>query len=321
MKYAVIGTSAIAKEFVAAAAGSGLDLAGVCSRSAGRGTAFAAEIGQPGLTVYTGPDALADAQDIEAVYIASPNICHFEQCGRMLRAGKHALCEKPLALNPQELTDLQALAAQHRRVLMEAIMYLHTPARRAVAEALPRLGRVTGVQFDFSQRSSRLDRLLAGELPNVFNPALGGGALNDLGVYCFYPLLDFFGEPEALIAAHLRHDAPGAADTSGAALLRYRDFDAVLNWSKSGQSRGVSQIIGENGTICIGSISQFQGVALHDRDGNATPLSEPMSKVEVMHYEAHAFCQQCLTATAAQPTALAQRVAQWMEIIRKGSAK
>ena len=324
MKYAVIGTSGIAKEFVAAAEGSGLVLVGVCSRSAGRGAAFADEIGQPGLPVFVGLDALAAAQDIDAVYVASPNICHFEQCKKILQTGKHVLCEKPLTLSPHQLTELQSLAAEQGLILMEAIMYLHTPMRHAVWEALPCLGRIRSVQIDFSQRSSRLNRLLAGEMPNVFNPTLGGGALNDLGVYCVYPLLDFFGEPEAVIASHLRYDSPGAADTSGTALLHYRDFDAALSWSKAGQSRGVSQIIGENGTLSIGSISQFQGVTLYDREGNATLLNDPMSKVEVMRYEAAAFYRQCHSQTneVSYETAseLALRVNRWMENIRLGNA-
>ncbi len=327
VKYAVVGTSLITQEFIAAAAGTGLVLAGVCSRSAERGAAFTAALNRPDLRVYVGIDALTSQDEIAAVYIASPNVCHYAQCDRMLRAGKHVLCEKPLAVSSKELMALQTLALQCGLVLMEAIMYLHTPMRRAALEALPRLGRITGVQIDFSQRSSRFDRLLAGELPNIFNETLCAGAFNDLGVYCVYPLLDFFGEPEALLTARLRQNYPGAADTSGTALLRYPDFDAVLTWSKTGQSCGVSQIIGERGTLCIRSISQFQGVAFNAQDGTVTVLDSPLTKPEVMRYEAQAFYQLCCgegaisQVTYGEASALALRVASWMELIRKGSAQ
>jgi predicted dehydrogenase len=322
MNYAVVGTSAITKEFIAAAEQTPLHLAGICSRTARRGADFAGEIGQPALPVFVGTDALA-ASGIPAVYIASPNASHYAQCAQLLSAGKHVLCEKPLTVSVQELEQLQQLAATRGLVLMEAIMYLQTPQRQAVLAALPRLGRINGVQIDFSQLSSRYDALLAGALPNIFNPALRAGAFNDLGVYCLYPLLDFFGVPAALHSARLRYDFSGAADTSGTALLRYEGFDAALTWSKTAQSRGVSQIMGERGTLTIRSISQCQGITFYDRAGTPTALDSPQSKPEVMRHEALAFYNAILgrDLPVAYPAAaaLALQVCRWMDAIRKGS--
>ena len=148
---------------------------------------------------------------------------------------------------------------------------------------------------------------------------MAAGAWNDLGVYCVYPALDFFGDPADLAAQ--MHMLSTGADGAGVALLRYPGMQVTLTWSKLGQSRGVSQIMGDNGTVTIRSISQFQDVTLYDRHGNAHALAQPLQKFEVMRYEAQAFCDYILGRTAAVPyeeaAGLALRVARWMERARR----
>jgi predicted dehydrogenase len=316
--YAIVGTSWISEEFCAASLFADMVLRGICSRSREKGLAFAEKIGQPDAPVYTSIEELAAAPDIEAVYIASPNSFHAPQSETLLRAGKHVLCEKPITASPGDLEKLQALAQTRGLVFMEAIMYLHTPARAAVKAALPELGEITGAHFDFSQLSSRYNELAAGGVPNVFSAAMQGGALNDLGIYCAYPALDFFGPPiDVQSQAHLLSTG---ADGAGAALLRYPGFTLTLTWSKLGQSRGVSQIMGTKGTLAIRSISQFQGVTFHPRDGEAQELAAPLQKHEVMQYEARAFCDYITGRPAAvsyeEASGLALAVARGMEVIR-----
>ena len=303
--YAILGTSWISDAFHAASLGAGLVLSGVCSRTKN--------------TAYSSVEALAAAPDIRAVYIASPNSFHASQSETLLRAGKHVLCEKPITTHPGDLARLQAFARSNGLVYMEAIMYLHTPARAAVKEILPRLGEITSAHFDFSQLSSKYDALAGGALPNIFNPAMGTGAFNDLGIYCVYPALDFFGPPEAIQAQ--THLLSTGADGAGAALLRYPGFPLTLTWSKLGQSRGVSQILGTRGTLTIRSVSQFQGVTFHPREGEARELAAPLQKHEVMRYEAQAFCDYIEGRASAVPyeeaSALALSTAQTMQDIRE----
>ena len=314
INFATIGTSWIAEEFYAASQGTELVLAGVCSRNAQRGRDFAHKLGNPDIAVYTSAEDLAQDENIRAVYVASPNSCHASQCETLLQHGKHVLCEKPITVTPQELKHLQALAKQQGLIFMEAIMYLHTPARQAVKQALPALGNITTAHFDFSQRSSRYDALLAGELPNIFNPALAAGAFNDLGIYCVYPALDFFGQPEHISAAmHMLHTG---ADGSGTAMLTYPDKLVTLTWSKLGQSRGVSQIMGNAGTLTIQSISQFQGIMLGEQS-----LAQPLQKHEVMRYEAQAFCDYILGRTSRvsykEASTLALQASEFMQQVRE----
>jgi len=319
--FAVIGTSQITEIFHAATQGTDLALAGVCSRNAQRGQAFARKLGCPEAEIFTSVEDLACADSIQAVYVASPNNCHAAQCEILLQHGKHVICEKPITARPSELEYLQSLAKQRGLVYMEAIMYLHTPARQAVQKELSMLGNITSAHFDASQLSSRYDALRAGELPNIFNPALAAGGWNDLGVYCAYPAMDLFGMPENITAAI--HMLRTGTDGAGCATLQYPDKIVTLSWSKLGQSRGVSQIMGDEGTLTIESIIQFQGVVLHDRAGNRRKLAQPHSKPEIMRYEAQAFCDYILGRPARvdynEASALALQVSEFMEEVRRAA--
>jgi len=317
--YAILGTGWISEEFYAASLCSELVLSAIYSRNEESGRAFLRRIGRPEAPVYTSIEALCAAPGIEAAYVASPNCLHAAQSEALLRAGKHVLCEKPITTCPQELEALQALARSQGLVYMEAIMYLHTPARKAVKALLPALGEITGVHFDFSQLSSKYDELAAGvNLPNVFNPAMAAGAFNDLGIYCVYPAMDFFGLPLGIQAE--TNLLPSGADGAGAALLRYPGFTLTLTWNKLGQSRGASQIMGTRGTIAIRSISQFQGVAFHPRSGEPRTLDVPLQKHEVMESEARAFCDyisgRSIDVSYEEASGLALCVARAMERIR-----
>lgn len=259
MHYAVIGTGWIVDSYIQGAALTGKwELAAVCSRSREKGLRFGSNYGIS--TVYTSVEELAADSAVEAVYVASPNRFHYEQSKLLLNAGKHVLCEKPITVSPEECEELQQLAAAKGLIYMEAIMMLHLPQRQAVLDALPQLGRITSAHFDFSQLSSKYPALLRGELPNIFNPKMATGSLMDLGVYCVYPALDWFGEPEKITAS--ARFLPTGADESCTAIFEYPDKLLTLTCSKTGQSHLGSEILGDRGTLVIESISKLTGIRL-----------------------------------------------------------
>ena len=259
MHYAVIGTGWIVDSYIQGAALTGKwELAAVCSRSREKGLQFESNYGIS--TVYTSVEELAADPAVEAVYVASPNRFHYEQSKLLLNAGKHVLCEKPITVSPEECEELQQLAAAKGLIYMEAIMMLHLPQRQAVLDALPQLGRITSAHFDFSQLSSKYPALLRGELPNIFNPQMATGSLMDLGVYCVYPALDWFGEPEKINAS--ARFLPTGADESCTAIFEYPDKLLTLTCSKTGQSHLGSEILGDRGALVIESISKLTGIRL-----------------------------------------------------------
>lgn len=285
MRYGVIGTGWIAKSYIdGARLLTNSEFSAVYSRTEESGNKFAKENGIE--KVYTDINEFAKG-DFDAVYIASPNRLHYEQSKLMLENGKHVICEKPITVEPEELIELQTLAEEKKLIYIEAIMYMFNPARELLKEAVSKIGKITSVHFDFSQLSSKYPAYAAGELPNIFNPALATGCLMDLGIYCVYPALDLWGMPEKTTAC--AHFMESGADGSGNAALLYTDKLVNLTYSKLGQDRLGSQIFGDNGTITIESISKLTNIKLIDKSGNATEIIGDVKKEKLMGYEAVAF--------------------------------
>lgn len=286
MRYAVVGTSGITSLFVTAAKQTGrYTLAVVCSRSAERGAAFAEKHGAE--AVVTSIEQLAVRDDVEAVYVASPNALHAAQTETLLRAGKHVLCEKTATVTAEEARRLHALADERGLVYREALMGFYLPERQRIREMLPTLGRISYARFEFSQRSSRYDAYLRGERVNIFDPTLAAGGLMDLGIYCVYPSLDLFGKPSAMHtrATLLRTGVDGC----GVSLWEYPEHTVEIVWNKTGQQVAPSTIIGDNGTLTIGLMSQLGDVKVHRADGTVEVLSVPRDHASSMTFEAAAF--------------------------------
>lgn len=179
LNFAVIGSGWITDEYIMGAVDTGLwRLSAVYSRTQERGQAYAEKHGAE--HVFTDLHEMARAGTYDAVYIASPNVLHYEQCKLFLEHKKHVICEKPLCAQGDKAAELFHIAEENGVVLMEAIMYLHLPQRKILEDALGQIGTVSMVKIDFCQRSSKLDAYLKGDLPNIFNPAMETGALMDL---------------------------------------------------------------------------------------------------------------------------------------------
>ena len=282
-RYVTIGRSWITDAFIEGAARTGKwELYGVYSRSRQDGEAFAARHGV--FRVYPSIAEVAADDRVDGVYVASPNVCHVAQCRELLQAGKHVLCEKPLAAHAADVRELQQLAAERGVVYLEAIMYMHTPARDILRDAVARTGRVSVARLDFCQRSSKYDAYRAGSLPNIFNPAMETGALMDLGVYCVYPAVDLFGPPQEVVA--LATLLESGADGAGSALLRYPDKQVVLTYSKTAESGIHSEFAGDAGTVTVGSISKVADIAFVPTGGTPQTLAGDEERAVLMGHEA-----------------------------------
>ena len=282
LKYSVIGTSWITKSFIDGAnLYEGLSLDGVYSRSFEKGRAFAEETGAK--RVFTDFNDLASS-DTDLVYVASPNVCHYEQCKTLLLNGKHIICEKPITITAEEFIELCNIANERNLVYFEAIMYMHTPLRQVLKKAVSKIGKIRSATIDFSQLSSKYQALKNGELPNIFNPEMKTGALNDLGIYCVYPVIDLFGMPEKIIP--VQHFLHTGADGSGSAAFEYEDKLVTITYSKVGQSRSPSQIMGDEGTVTIESISKLDGIKLYNNVGEEILLNGETDKKYLMGNEA-----------------------------------
>lgn len=298
INYAVIGTSWITETFIAGAMENGkMRLAGVYSRSEEKAAAFAkkqeaAALGGE-IKLYTELEVLAADPEIQAVYIASPNSFHERQSRQMLEAGKHVICEKPIGIHPEVVRELDVLARAKGVVYMEAIMMVHLHEQvAALKEAVAKIGKIYTACIDFSQLSSKYQAYLDGKKPNIFNPAFATGALEDLGIYCIHFALELFGSPkETRIHAQFLESG---ADALGEVLFIYPDKDVTLTYSKVGQNRLGSQIMGDNGTVTVESISQVTGIVLHEKDGTKHEVWGQEEKNHLMGGEAADFARYIL---------------------------
>lgn len=286
LRFATIGSGWITDEYIAGAKDTGLwQLTAVHSRSPERAREYAKKHGAK--HAFTSVEELASCPEVDAVYVASPNALHYEHCRILLEQGKHVICEKPLCAQAAKTRKLVELAAEKQAVFLEAIMYMHQPQRKKLEEALNRIGKITMAKLDFCQRSSKLDRYLAGELPNIFNPKMETGALMDLGVYCVYPALHLFGRPEGFSIQSL--PMKSGADGSGIVSMRYPDKLVVLTYSKLGQAGADSDFQGTEGTVAVQSISRLGGITLRLQNGAVEEIHGQDEKYQLMGAEARNF--------------------------------
>ena len=108
---------------------------------------------------------MLNREDIDFVYVASPNSLHFQYSLQAMQHGKHVICEKPFTSNCREFQILDTYAREHHLFLFEAIVTSHMPNYLTLKEKLPELGTIRMVQCNFSQYSSRYDKFLANLTP------------------------------------------------------------------------------------------------------------------------------------------------------------
>ncbi len=238
--------------------------------------------------VTTSLEALAENPEIDAVYIASPNICHYAQCKMMLEHGKHVICEKPLTTALDEEKELFALAKEKHLILLEAMRPAFDPSTQIVFDNLERLGTIRRVDLSYCQYSSRYDKFKEGIVTNIFNPAMGGGALFDLGIYPIYYLAMIMGLPQSIhrLQIPLRNNVTGC----GAILAGYPEAVATITYSKINESGLPSTIQGENGYLTISKMNDPSVIKFCDGKGYEEVLYE-RSEENNMVYEAHAFAE------------------------------
>lgn len=262
---ATIGSGVIVEQFARAVAGvSGIRLAAVYSRDAERAAEFAKQNGVA--QSFSDREVMFADPAIDAVYIASPNALHFEQALAAVDAGKHVLVEKTAVSTVAEWDQLTERARTAGVHVMEAIRTRYDPGLQALRDELPRIGQLSRATLRYEKRSSRYDDLLAGRLTNIFDPAMGGGVLRDLGIYCIHVMLDLWGSPSRVRAA--RTLVSSGADGMGSLLATYDDFLVDLHYSKISDQHLPTLFAGERGEIIVDDISAPRRIVVHTDAGS-----------------------------------------------------
>ncbi len=275
VRIATIGTSGICEQFCQAVADvEGAKVVASYSRDLARAREFGGRYGAE--IFFDSLSDLAASPDVDAVYIASPNGAHAAQALRMISGGKHVLVEKALASNEREARSVFDAARAAGVVALEALRTLHVPSFRRIEEIVSAdLGQVRLATLRFAKVTSRIARLRAGERINIFDPALAGGALMDIGIYCVEPAVALFGRPAEVRALGVTAPVPGCEpgdpcstiDLAGEALLGYGDKVVQVSYGKVCDDVLSSQVEGEGGTLVWDATSCPVNLRLHRPEG------------------------------------------------------
>jgi len=223
----------------------GARLAAVASRSAARAEAFASAFGVA--TAHEGVDPLLADAAVDVVYLATPPAAHAGQALAAIAAGKPVLVEKPFAVTAEEAERVASAAREAGVFCMEAMWTRFLPGYRRALE-LVRQGAIGeprslvadfGIPVDAEPGSRYLD------------PAQGGGALLDRGVYPLGLALHLWGEPEQVSGAGRRADT-GVDDHVAAALKFAGGQTAAVTCSLSAYGSNAAVIAGSTGRLTIG---------------------------------------------------------------------
>lgn len=242
-RWGIIGPGKIAGKFAAALSLAGnARLKAIASRDLSRARSFAATHGAE--QIYDSYEQLAADRDVDVIYIATPHGFHAEHALLCLQHGKAVLCEKPLALNAAQATEMIAASRQHHAFLMEAMWTRFLPVMRQATDliAAGKIGEVRYIRADFG-------------FPAPFQPAsrlydlrLGGGSLLDIGIYPLFLCLYLLGKPDHIRAAG--HLSPTGSDETCHALLTYDDGrSAVITSTLACHTSLTAEIAGTEGSI------------------------------------------------------------------------
>jgi len=245
MRWGILGAARINRSIIPALrAADGHTLEAIASRDADKAAAAAAEWEIP--RAITGYDALLADPDIDAVYIPLPNHLHAEWTVKAAEAGKHVLCEKPLALTLDEVDRIVAAAAAAHVHVAEAFMYRHHAQTHAVRELVAG-GAIGTPRFVRGCFSFNLDR--PGDVR--FDAAKGGGALWDVGCYpVSFARTILAAEPETVQATAVI--GPTHVDMSVGAILRFPGpVVTVVDASFVAPFRAEVEVVGSTGTIRV----------------------------------------------------------------------
>jgi D-xylose 1-dehydrogenase (NADP+, D-xylono-1,5-lactone-forming) len=244
VKWGILSTADINRLVIPAARESEeVDLVAIASREQERADEYARRWEIP--RAYGSYEALLADEEIEAVYISTPNTLHTEWSIRALEAGKHVLCEKPMSRRARDVEDSFDAAERTGRILMEAFMYRHNPQtkrlRQLVDEGAIGELRLVRACFSYSLYDARNIRLRAD---------VEGGSLMDVGCYCVNGARLLAGETELVFGQQLV--GPSGTDWVFTGSMRFPgDVFALFDCGTTLPSRDELEAIGTEGALFL----------------------------------------------------------------------
>lgn len=289
LRWGVLGTGWIAERFVRSVQRhTHQRFTAVASREAIRAREFAERHGIP--CSYGSYEELAAAPNVDVVYVATEHLAHVACARLVLDSGKHALVEKPLALNAAQAAEIAELATERGLFCAEALWTFFLPRFDVVRQILDSdvLGDVHTVLAEFGEHFTADHRIL--------RPELAGGPLLDLGTYPVALATWALGAPVQVLASGQAH--PAGVHGQVAAILHDADGNqAVVHTTLVSDTPTAATLAGTRATLTLPGPFYQPGDVVLTPAGGGTPLTftEPRTAHEALYFEA-AEVARCITA-------------------------
>lgn len=314
IRWGILGAGKIAEKFTAALTYTEAAVPfAIASRDGEKAKQFAAKHNM--VKHYDNYESLVKDDDVDIIYIATPHSFHCEQSLLCLEHKKPVLCEKPIAMNEAELQKMIAAAKKNNTFLMEGMWSRFMPSTKKILELIANdiIGPVQYFTADFGFQ--------APYDPNgrLFNVALGGGSLLDIGVYPIFFTSLLLGEPEKIMSTAKL--APGGADEYCNILFRYKDGATAHIFSCLTLKTSLAgEIVGTKGRIEMHNpFYRATELTLHLNSGETEKFSFPheLNGFEYEIREVMDALSKGLKECPAMPHATSLLMAQTMDKIRE----
>ena len=255
----ILGTGWIADKMATTLAGMTTARAyAVASRTLDKAEKFAAQFSIP--KAYGSYEALADDPEVDLIYIATPHSHHFENTKMCLLKNKPVLCEKAFTVNTPQAEELIRIANERKVFLAEAIWTRYQPMRQMITDVINSgvIGKLQMLSANLCYPNIALQRM--------YDPALAGGALLDLGVYVLNFADMFFGDDIKSISSHcIKY--PTGVDIQESITIEYNDGRIAVLWSSQlAKSDRQGIISGTDGFVIVENVNNPQSYAIYNQD-------------------------------------------------------
>ena len=313
MKLGVLGAGHIA-EVVAPTwlAMEGIECYAVSSRTLEKAQAFAGKFGFE--KAYGSYEEMLRDPDVELVYVATPHSHHYAHMMLCINAGKPVLCEKAFTLNAGQAKQVRTAAAEKGVYVAEAIWTRYMPSRKVIDEVL-----ASGIIGKPNTLTANLSYIISHK-PRIYDPALAGGALLDIGVYGVNFALMHFGTDIERVESSVKMLDTGV-DAMETITIFYRDGRmAVLTHSIFCRSDRKGIIHGDKGYMVVENINNPRSLKVYDtmdRQIASYDFSDQISGYEFQFAEAAACIAAGKTEADSMPMEDTIGVMEFMDSLRK----
>ena len=313
INWGILGLGKIARKFADDLIRvSGCRLLAAGSRNQSKADDFAAAYQVP--FAFGSYEQLVNHDELDVIYIASPHTLHKEHALMALDAGKHVLCEKPFAINVQEVDEMIRVARSKNLFLMEAIWTRFFPFMLKALELVDEgvIGEIKIIEADFGFKAPYEPE------GRLYNPQLGGGALLDIGIYPIFLVLALLGPPDEIQA--IAHMSNTGIDTATVMNFRWNQGQlANLHCCITAETLTQAKIFGSEGSITVPSRwHEAKELNLNkDNKIKTFDFQDPFRGFAYEIMEVNHCIRQGLTESKILPLSFSRSLMKTMDIVRK----